>query len=77
MRVEKELAANNKKQMSDKAAKRRRDDAPEDDRIEYKPHEWHYINEKSDVFRSVMNSGINTQESIFDKYAVFKTKNVD
>ncbi|MCR4720853.1 MAG: hypothetical protein K5655_03915 [Lachnospiraceae bacterium] len=74
MRIEKELTRSNKRAAEDKKAKRRRDDAPEDDTIEYKPHEWHYLNEGSGVFSSVMDNGINTQESVFDKYAVFKTR---
>ena len=74
MRVEKQLTQRNQKAQNDKAVKRRRDDAPEDDQIEREQKVWHYINEGQGVFTSVMNSGINTQESVFDKYAVFRTK---
>ncbi|MCR5431647.1 MAG: hypothetical protein K6E95_03725 [Lachnospiraceae bacterium] len=75
MRIEKELARANQKADKDKKEKRRREgDAPEDDVLEYEPHEWHYINEKSKVFSSDMNNGINNAESVFDRYAVFKTK---
>ena len=73
MRVEKELVRSNKNADEDKKAKKRRLDEPDDDLIEYRPHEWHYINEGRNAFTSNMDSGINTAESVFDKYAVFKT----
>lgn len=73
MRVQRELSQNNQKADDKKKKKRRRDDAPEDDQIEWKPKEWHYINEGPGAFSSVMDSGINTQPSVFDKYAVFRT----
>lgn len=42
-------------------------------RPERKLRQWESINTSKNVFDSVMDKGINSEESIFDKYAVFRT----
>ena len=75
MRIEKELTRANQRADADKKKeKRRRDNDLDDDVLEYQPHEWHYINDGGSAFTSSMDKGINTDESVFDKYAVFKTR---
>ena len=36
--------------------------------------EWWSINQQEDVFQSPMADGINSRESVFDRQAVFRTK---
>jgi len=43
-------------------------------RYKEKKLEWWSINQQKDVFQSPMADGINNSESVFDKQAVFRTK---
>lgn len=79
MRVVKDLMQTNKKNLQKVAKEHNKVDEGDDtdEMIDVKAREWHYINEESSVFDSVMNKGINTEPGIFDKYAVFKTGSKD
>ena len=67
-----------KKKIKDKEEKKRRlqDDEPEDMElyIRWNDYSRSNINDKSTVFDSCMNKGINTAKSVFDAQAIFNTK---
>lgn len=67
-----------KKKIKDKEEKKRRfqDDEPEDMELNMRWNDYNQsnINDKSTVFDSCMNKGINTAKSVFDAQAIFNTK---
>lgn len=73
MRVTEALIRQNKLNRMKKNQMLDDDDAPTQAYKE-KKLEWWSINQQKSAFASPMDEGINNRESVFDKQAVFRTK---
>lgn len=61
--------------MKNRAVKRRRDDAPEDDRIKCEQKVWHYINEGQGGYKNVLYPDFEVAHDICrDKMRAFSAK---
>lgn len=57
--------------------KKQRKDQDEEEALRYQDKKYEYwaINQQKEVYDSPFSGGFNTQESVFDKSALFKTQN--